>query len=927
MVKLADLIRPSVVLTPSRHIELPRTGDGSNSVASTANTDTGLYRPAESGANAFLFSSNSADENGVPTAATWGVVQFQAPPSVLGNLNNPNNSLLVSDLGGLRVDGNDATYSPTAGSNGLSFNHQATFTGPIETILKLKALSNSSNGSGSAEQPRVIATASFFSGPAPLASLELGNSSSLEAGIILTSGNAIIPDSDVPTATPQTTFTGNVTAGAPVNFTVRYEDASNPIDILTVGSGNLTVKDSGGNEIAVTVPAPPGANASPLDVTYEFTPTTNDTYTIDINPSVKDTSGNPVNSTIGASSFTAQPDPENPTSSIQTTFTGNVPTGSVVSFTVRYEDVTSLVNFQSIGSDNIVVTDPGGNPVTVTVPSPPTASASPLDVTYQFTPATAGAYTIDLANTVADTSGNTLPAAAGVSSFTAIPVFAFTVRTTAPGETFTLPLGTGSGTFNFDVDWGDGSSNTGITSDADPLNVHTYATAGDYQIQVSGTMTYFRFDDAGDKDKVISIDSNGGVGINNFNMRGCSNLVSIPANLFDSDKPTNLNSCFRDCVSLLAIPLIDTSAVTNMNSFCRSCTALASVAAIDTSNVNNFTLAWVSCTSLTSFPVIDMSSENAAFDVWNNCTGLTSFPLLTGTSQITGMQGWWKNCTGLTSFPLIDTSSVTNLDGTWENCTALTSFPLIDTSSVTTFNATWRNCLTLTSFPLIDTSSGQTFNLTWASCSGLTAFPLINTVSATTLTTTWDGCSGLTAFPLINTSNVTDFSNAWDACSGLTSFPLIDTSAALNLSTTWDGCSGLTSFPLIDTSNVTAFNTTWAGCSGLTTFPLIDTSSGLTFVQCWENCNNLPTIPALDLGSATDLTDAFNNMFALSSFEATGMAVTMSVQNAVLPGPALDIIYNNLATVAGQTITVTGNPGSGADTPAIATGKGWTHVA
>ena len=99
MVKLADLIRPSVVLTPSRHIELPRTGDGSNSVASTANTDTGLYRPAESGANAFLFSSNSADENGVPTAATWGVVQFQAPPSVLGNLNYPNNSLLVSDLG------------------------------------------------------------------------------------------------------------------------------------------------------------------------------------------------------------------------------------------------------------------------------------------------------------------------------------------------------------------------------------------------------------------------------------------------------------------------------------------------------------------------------------------------------------------------------------------------------------------------------------------------------------------------------------------------------------------------------------------------------------------------------------------------------------------------------------------------------------
>jgi len=927
MVQLSPVSIQSQVLTPSLHIELPRTGDGTSSTLRANNTDTGLYRPAESGANAFLFSSNSSAENGIPIAATWGIVQFQAPPSVLGNLNNPNNSLLVSDLGGLKVDGNDATYSATAGSNGLSFNHQATFTGPAETILKLKALSNSSNGASSAEQPRVIATASFFSGPAPLASLELGNSSSLEAGIILTSGNAIIPDNDVPTAAVQTTFTGNVTAGTPISFTVRYEDATNPIDILSVNGTNLTVKDSGGNEITVTVPAPPGANASPLDVTYEFTPTANDTYTIDINPSVKDTSGNPVNSAIGVSTFTAEPDPENPTSSVQTTFTGNVPTGSVVSFTVRYEDVTSLVNFNSIGADNIVVTDSNGDPVTVTVSSPPTASASPLDATYQFTPAIAGAYTIDLANTVADTSGNLLPVAAGVSSFTAVPVFAFTARTTGASETFTLPLGSGSGTFNFDVDWGDGSSNTGIISDADPLITHTYATAGDYQIQISGTLTYFRFDDAGDKDKVISIDSNGGVGINSFNMRGCANLVSIPANLFNSDKPTNLNSCFRDCVSLTAIPLIDTSAVTNMNSFCRSCTALTSVAAIDTSNVNNFTLAWVSCTSLTSFPAIDMSSENSAFDVWNNCSGLTSFPLLTGTSQITGMQGWWKNCSSLASFPLIDTSSVTNMNGTWEGCTNLASFPLLDTSNVATFEATWRNNTSLASIPLIDTSAATSLNAAWAGCTSLASFPLVVTGGVLDFTDAWNGCSGLTSFPLIDTSSGTVFNSTWNNCSSLAAFPLIDTSAALDLSTAWNGCSSLTTFPLIDTSLVTTFNTTWDACSGLTSFPLINTSAGLTFIQCWENCTSLPTIPALDLAAATDLTDAFNNMFALSSLETTGMAVTMSVQNAALPGPALDVIYNNLATVAGQTITVTGNPGSGADTPAIATGKGWTHVA
>ena len=887
MVQLSPVSIQSQVLTPSLHIELPRTGDGVSSTLKINNTSTGLYRPAESGANAFLFSSDSSAENGVPVAATWGVVQFQAPPSVLANLNNPNNSLLVSDLGGIRVDGGDATYSASAGSNGLSFNHQATFTGPVETILKIKALSNSSNGASSAEQPRVLATASFFSGPAPLASLDLGNSSSLEAGIILTSGNAVIPDNDIPTATVQTTFTGNVTAGAPISFTVRYEDATNLIDIGTVNGTNLTVKDSGGNEITATVPTPPVANASPLDVTYEFTPTQNDTYTIDINPGVKDVSGNPVNSAIGVSTFTAQPDPENPTSAVQTTFTGDVPTGSVVSFTVRYEDVTSLVNFSSIGADNIVVTDPGGNPVTVTVPSPPTTSTSPLDVTYQFTPPIAGAYTIDLANTVADTSGNTLPAAAGVSSFTAIPVFAFTVRTTTANETFSLPLGTGAGTFNFNVNWGDGVTNAGIVSDADPLTTHTYATAGDYQIQISGTMNYFRFDDAGDKDKVISIDSNGGVSLSNFNMRGCSNLVSIPANLFDADKPANLNSCFRDCISLLAIPLIDFSGVSNLSGAFRGCTSMASFAdGIDTSNVNNFNLAWRDCSSLITFPSIDMSSEIAAVDIWSGCTAMVSWTAATGTSQITSFQGWWKNCTSLTSFPSLDTSSGENFRNSWQGDLSLASFPLLNFSHATDISAAWDGCSSLTSFPLIDTSNAADISLAWRGCSGLASFPLINTSSATDVSGSWNGCSGLTSFPLIDTSLVSLMGGAWDGCSGLTAFPLLVTSSVTTLASTWNGCTGLTAFPLIDTSLVTDYSTAWDGCSNLAAFPLINASAGQLFVQTWEGCSALTAFPALDLSNATDLTGVWNNSFALASIDATGMAVNLNIQNLALLGVA-----------------------------------------
>jgi len=44
----------------------------------------------------------------------------------------------------------------------------------------------------------------------------------------------------------------------------------------------------------------------------------------------------------------------------------------------------------------------------------------------------------------------------------------------------------------------------------------------------------------------------------------------------------------------------------------------------------------------------------------------------------------------------------------------------------------------------------------------------------------------------------------------------------------------------------------------------------------------------------------------------------------MLSSAALNEIYTNLATVTGQTITVSGNYGTTGDDPTIATAKGWT---
>ena len=73
-------------------------------------------------------------------------------------------------------------------------------------------------------------------------------------------------------------------------------------------------------------------------------------------------------------------------------------------------------------------------------------------------------------------------------TITRFPADAFvTTWRVAAGETVTIPT-TGGG-YNFSVDWGDVSSNTGLTNNAS----HTYTVAGDYDISITGTFPQISF--------------------------------------------------------------------------------------------------------------------------------------------------------------------------------------------------------------------------------------------------------------------------------------------------------------------------------------------------------------------------------------------------------------------------------------------------
>ena len=140
-----------------------------------------------------------------------------------------------------------------------------------------------------------------------------------------------------------------------------------------------------------------------------------------------------------------------------------------------------------------------------------------------------------------------------------------TSGTATPSNQFLLPLG-GATPPNFTINWGDGTSDV-ITSDAQPEVLHTYASPGEYFVEItSGVITNWRFQGAGDAVKLMEIYDWSKWNLNTAGaFDGCNNLVSSATSV-PTISSTSLSSTFRDCYLFNGpINSWNVSGVTDMN--------------------------------------------------------------------------------------------------------------------------------------------------------------------------------------------------------------------------------------------------------------------------------------------------------------------------------------------------------------------------
>jgi len=220
------------------------------------------------------------------------------------------------------------------------------------------------------------------------------------------------------------------------------------------------------------------------------------------------------------------------------------------------------------------------------------------------------------------------------------------------GETLTIPAGN-TGTYNAEIDWGDGSTST-ITAYNDADLTHTYANSGQYEVRISGSFPWLYFNNGGDKDKLLEVRNLGKVGWLSFNgaFYGCSNLTTFTSGNTDTSSVTNIRIMFNGATS--ANPdtsAWDTSSVTNMAGMFQNATsANPDVSSWDTSSVTNMRYMFSGATSAN--PDVSSWDTSSVTNMGYMFSGATSAnPDTSGWdfSSVTNMANFFNSTNGLST--------------------------------------------------------------------------------------------------------------------------------------------------------------------------------------------------------------------------------------------------------------------------------------
>ncbi len=170
-------------------------------------------------------------------------------------------------------------------------------------------------------------------------------------------------------------------------------------------------------------------------------------------------------------------------------------------------------------------------------------------------------------NAINDMDSNS-PNSNSVNDFISVWDTSKTSAESSNADQIKLPLQS-SGTYNFNVSWGDGNSDLITAYNQTEVN-HTYSNPGQYTLIINGTILGWGFQNTGDKLKIAEISQWGSLqlGNNEDYFAGCSNLNLTAIDNLNLTGTTSLSAAFYKCTNLGSSGIMnnwDVSSVTNMS--------------------------------------------------------------------------------------------------------------------------------------------------------------------------------------------------------------------------------------------------------------------------------------------------------------------------------------------------------------------------
>ncbi|NRD23805.1 BspA family leucine-rich repeat surface protein [Winogradskyella litoriviva] len=261
--------------------------------------------------------------------------------------------------------------------------------------------------------------------------------------------------------------------------------------------------------------------------------------------------------------------------------------------------------------------------------------------------------------------------------------FITTWETISPNESITIPTSNEGEIYNYNIDWGDGNTTVGATGDTS----HTYVTANNYQVTITGTFPrIYMTSNTANAQKLLSVDQ---WGCNLWTsmqraFEGCSNLVINASDIPNLSSVTSMWRMFNNATSLgdgTGNWNWNTENVQSMESLFEGATVFNNdITSWDTSNVTNmsrtFALAqqfnqdintWnVSLVTNMSGMFDEASSFNQDLNSWNTGNVTNMFTMFRVANNFNGNISAWDTSSVTTMGEMFAEASIFNQDiGNW----------------------------------------------------------------------------------------------------------------------------------------------------------------------------------------------------------------------------------------------------------------------